>query len=195
MICLGVDPDLHNTGWALVESGDSPVVLAVGVAKVSGRYKGTDAIVRMSKSFYSSVLISDLDDPDLVVVEGQEIYVGKSKARHSDILSLAQAAGVCLGLLAHCYPSLLPKPKEWKGEVPKQTHQSRVLQKLHGDWTWEKIGSQKDGYCNVTSAPSHLSTLNKTAWKHVIDAIGLACWGLSKGSRSASFRAQTSDLK
>jgi len=175
MIILGIDPDLHNTGIATLLGSQ---VREVAVARVSRRLKGRDAVLAMVDSIASTVgLLTDA--VELVVVEGQVIYLGKTKNPMS-ILHLAQVAGGALRS-GFARSKLLPEPREWKGSVPKQIHQARVLTEL--GWAFERRGTVKDGYCVPTSAPNVFGAgaLRPSDWKHVTDAIGLALWGYEKG--------------
>lgn len=69
----------------------------------------------------------------------------------------------------------LPLPSQWKGSVPKEIHQARVLRKVGIE---PKKGA---GYC-YPADPKVLKRWGfpKGSWKHLSDAIGLALWGLEQ---------------
>jgi len=175
---LGIDPDLHNVGVAFLSLDGTGA--AVTVLKNPG-------VLGLAKSppedFY-------LTPPHLIVVEGQTIYPGKTK-NPKDIMHLSCAAGVLVGLLSASFesPIIMPEPREWKGSGPKQIHQGRILSRLGVEY--DRAGTRQSGYCYPTHWPDHApqgaGTLNKGDWKHVVDAIGLAQYGLKEyKSRSHS---------
>ena len=180
MIIIGIDPDLHNTGIAGYCTKNNTVTF-VDVLRVrksaSGRgTTGRKAVLAMCNQAGNIPL-----DEDCVVVEGQEIaYTSKSGANPRDIMLLATVAG---GFLAKAWADdarhvLFPPPNEWKGSVPKHTHQARIYDKLY--WEFKKTGTSKTSYAYPTKGHEDVhgaSTLNKGDWKHVGDAIGLAMWG------------------
>ncbi len=179
MRALAFDPDLHNTGWALVEKGASDVlhVRDVGCIKVptqikKKKTKGEWAVRLMSRA------VAEWDRPvpwieEIYVVEGQQIYFGKTP-NPQNIVHLAQVAGACLAW-SDCEHTYLPSPSQWKGSVEKHIHQARICKKL--GWDYEIRASGKNRYAVPTNAPF---SLKATEWKHCMDAIGLAIWGLEK---------------
>jgi len=93
------------------------------------------------------------------VVEGQEKYP-KDRVRPNDLIHLAQVAGLAAGYI-HAYHDIRPlivKPRLWKGSVPKDVHQKRILSQV-----------------TIGEACSYLQC-NKTEQGHLIDAIGLALY-------------------
>jgi hypothetical protein len=158
MIALGVDPDLHHAGVALVSADgiNRPKVLWVGVALAPRKLKS-----------YAAASALDWPMPpqthDLLVVEGQKNYP-HSPVRPDDLMHLAFAAGVARGhyrtpLLA----AKIPLPQEWKGTVPKDIAHARILSR-------------------VVIMPQVVEFLEGPHKSHVIDAIGLALFGLGVDS-------------
>jgi len=101
------------------------------------------------------------------VVEGQETYFGSGKAPPQGIVFLGQMTGVLLALSSlHRAISktnlFCPKPKQWKGQVPKDIHHKRIQGKVA---------------CAKTLV--HGGIVDKD-WIHIWDAIGLALYGLEK---------------
>ena len=75
--------------------------------------------------------------------------------------------------------------REWKGDIPKCVHQARVLKKRGMEYeTRGSKGAGRDSrYTVPTSGFDNIRTGGKLGagdWKHAVDAIGLADWGLAK---------------
>lgn len=137
MRVLGIDPGKTYFGWGLVEDGQ---LLAVGLRA------GRD--------------VSGLPLADVVVVEKPQVYRGRSEPR--SIRDLTLATGELIGgLRAHAPRILTPQPAEWKGQVPKDIHQSRIR---------AAIGEQG----RRVLAQSGLSRVHLG---HALDGVGLALWG------------------
>jgi len=179
---LGIDPDLHNTAAAIVGTSG---VYDVKVFSIEKKYKGERAVAEITIQ-----LVNDLSQwlwkithsitISAVVVEGQKIY-SYTKADHTAIIHLAQVAGVALGAAYGGVRSpstklYLPAPSDWKGSVPKHIHQARVLKKMGIPF---EVTNGKEPYCVPVSAPA-LHVGRKSNWKHAVDAIGLAVWGVEK---------------
>lgn len=165
LVTIGLDPDLHATGiaWCTLEK-----VQRVAVARVSAKLKGEEAVIAMSEAIRRVLGFSF----DRAVVEGQEIYLRHTKNPDS-ILRIGQVAGCALGLMTEdLTPSSirLPRPKEWKGSVPKEIMAARIMR--HYGMTVK----------NRSSIPGSLGITNKE-WGHVTDAIGLALWGCRQESK------------
>ncbi|MCP4897869.1 MAG: crossover junction endodeoxyribonuclease RuvC [bacterium] len=190
-VSLGIDPDLHDTGLALCASDR---VLAVGVVRVARKLTGDAAVLRMSKALaeYIPPWMAQLQghegfNPaalDALVVEGQELYLVKT-GNPDSILRLAQVAGAALSVaqaVGDPTTALIPRPKTWKGTVPKDIHQARMLTRY--GWKYKKKGTGKNQWCCPVSLGPHriLSTVKwpEGCWKHIVDAIGLGRWGLQK---------------
>jgi len=175
MISLGIDPDLHHAGVALVRDGKK--VIAVRCPTVSSNLRGAEAAVAMAQAMelVLTELFQAYGAPDVVAVEGQESYLG-SKVKPQDLLNLALAAGVAVGIVRACWsaPRIeVPRPVTWKGSVPKDIHQKRILRSVGIPFaTGEKPTRilrlpETDGFAGIK--PKNMI--------HVIDAIGLAVWG------------------
>lgn len=178
-IVLGIDPDLHTTGMAVVRSDMK--LLAVAVARVPSQIKGEVAVVKMSEvcNFFIEHMVAE-HHITTIVVEGQEIYLGKTRNPKS-ILQLAQVAGSCLGRTGCC--SIIPEPKQWKGSIPKYIAQGRFLERV-GIQDYEVCGSGSSRYCRpaqeeVSDVFFH-GEIKGSDWKHISDAVGLGVWGAVK---------------
>jgi hypothetical protein len=176
MIYLGLDPDLHNTGLAVVD--EEGLVAHVEIIRTAKCFIGEEAVQKMIQELARRLpmLMGTLDiipDPEYLscTVEGQQIYLGTGAARPDSLLLLAQVAGAAAGILApFCGHLTLPRPRKWKGSVPKPIHQARILGRM--GWSYKK----GQGYTIPTAPPAHLTKLKPEEWKHVVDAIGLAQW-------------------
>lgn len=191
MIYLGCDPDTHSTGMAAVDEHGR--VLGVWCIKAKGKTEG-QAVVAMSRAFDAFLpkiyATDDLDwhSLDAVAVEFPEIvYSAREGKNPRNIITLTAVAGVCLGrIVASTYfkcNHYFPRPREWKGSVPKHIHQARTCK--HLGWAYEVHGKDQGRYCQPSDPPKLLGddTLNPGDWKHIMDAIGLALWAKDK-SRS-----------
>lgn len=176
---LGIDPDCHNTALAMYSPGGE--VTFLGVAKVDAAYKGQLAAPEMFGAVSEVVKPLWLTPQPLIVMEGQRIRRGGSATKNpQSIVELAAAAGVALGAVKALWPYapvLWVEPQVWKGSVPKQVHQLRILSRL--GWPGEKAGSQAKGYARPKkgSEPEVGKHISRGQWKHVMDAIGMALWG------------------
>lgn len=177
MLTIGIDPDLHNTGIAVVEDGK---VILARVISIAENLKGADAVIEMAQVVQRECHYLELEFEvlDAVVVEGQEIYRGVT-GNPMDMLRIAQVAGAAVSAW-EASVTFLPQPKEWKGSVPKHIHQKRTAAKA--GWTRTKMMGGKSPYVvpqgigNVAGARD----LRDSDWKHVMDAVGLAYWGAER---------------
>lgn len=186
MYSIGIDPDLQHP--ALSASSEQGV-LFVSCLKTS-KSKQADAVVEIAKeaTHWMDRVADELahaghfpQQCGVVVVEGQEIYRGKTQ-NPQDIVYLAAVAGALMQAAALRWPSAMvdyPSPKQWKGSVPKRIHQARVLTKLGIEY--DAVGTKTAGYCVPRAWPNAkpigADKLNKSNWKHVVDAIGLSVFG------------------
>ena len=112
-------------------------------------------------------------------IEGQEIYLGKTKNPRS-IMFLAAAAGAALHECVAQYPaaySRFPRPSEWKGQVPKHICQSRVFSKLGLQYKIKGNTVKNTAYCIPDlEEDTDKGKFNLGDWKHVGDAVALAWW-------------------
>jgi hypothetical protein len=165
MISLGIDPDTKATGLAVVSIGAVPKVLYVATAPVKAslsvekRIRIMNSIISMELgSFPFGIAV------ERIAVEGQEKYP-RDRIRPNDLIHLAQVSGMASAHAQQHYPLAtlwIPTPRMWKGQVPKNVHQGRILARLGLTEKLEEV----EGAQGMT----------KTQRGHVIDAIGLALW-------------------
>ena len=185
MIVLGIDPDLHQTAFALVQDEPFVKILRVEVLSIPETLKGTDAVVAMSSALGAAPY--RYAGTSLVVVEGQQIYLGSGQARPDSILRLAQVAGAALGAF-WAFSKMMPRPTEWKGQVPKGIHQARILKRFG---IFYKVVGREKGCVPLTlegepglAGVEGSDLVPKGAWIHVVDAIGLALWAIEQAKSS-----------
>lgn len=189
MKALGIDPDLHHAGVALVERRDdgSPELLAVRVVKVPSRVAGERAVLELALAY--EMALADLlqgHRVDRVCVESQELSMRRIEEENiapQGIINLAQSAGVALAVASrHCPRArlYLPRPTGsrarpgWKPSIKKHRHQKRVLSRLGIPYVPKRVPTTLAKVPVVDGAHG----VTKSHWNHVIDAAGLALWAL-----------------
>lgn len=196
-VVIGIDPDTSAVGIGVVDAETKELRGVKVVRNKSGR-KGPGRVMDMANKCRGQIseLLGELGHPDvaLIVVENQTVRYSASKGVNpNNMIGLAQVAGA---LVCECFYETnnvaFPEPSKWKGSVPKQIHQNRILSKLHINA--ESVGSQSSGYARPKSPERdldpdkvvNLHSVSKSDWKHVVDGIGLALWGadLIKKERS-----------
>ena len=206
MLCLGIDPDLHDTAIA---SWDDLGPVAAHVVSVPRKLTGTDALLAMMRELSKPwpefgrppapgvgcfQITGDrprvfdeplFDIPDWCAVEGQELARtgAKRHARPEDVVRLGNVAGMCVMRVARGYLHgcglYWPKPSEWKGSVPKHAMQARLYAELGWDYTIHYQGKKPD-FAGPRGALTNGLPLHLPnfgpKWKHVGDALLLARW-------------------
>lgn len=172
-VVIGIDPDSKTTAWAAV-SGST--LKSVGIFKTP-KARTVAAMLRLLAPAIESMLLSE--QPDLVVIEGQQIY-RDSAAPPEDIIKLAHIsggiAGLVAGLVAPGPKIAIPTPKEWKGSTPKPINQSRSYAHF-GILSTLASGYARPTGCKVLARVKGAAGLNRSDWKHVGDSLGLARYG------------------
>lgn len=167
---MGIDPDMHTMPVVIIDIVGK--LKQIAIIKVAKEFTGREALIEMAKA----VKVTGTWAINALCVEGQELYqFGSSKTKNpKSIMYLATVAGAAMAHFAPVAngPVYFPTPQEWKGNVPKQIHQARILSRMGIDYT--KVGSQSDGYCVPIS--NNGFDIKKGEWKHVVDAIGLATY-------------------
>jgi hypothetical protein len=172
---LGIDPDTHYTGLAVVNPDGN--VVGVECCTIPQKVKGSDAVVAMIRALSGSIanIVSCVGATTIkgAAIEGQNVTFRTPDP--SSIIRIAQVSGAAAGIVNELLFAkiLIPEPRKWKGQVPKIIHQRRILEAL--GWAHESHGDQKRGYTIPTDPPVG-KMLKQVHWKHVVDAIGLARW-------------------
>lgn len=199
---IGIDPDMHTTGIAAIRDyhGERPFLLFASCVKSKGT-KDSQAVLDMSaalRDHWSEMTTCPPRGCVAFAVEGQELYLGKTKNPRS-IMFLAAAAGAALHQCITQYPAALgrfPRPGEWKGQVPKHVCQGRVFTKLGLSYITKGNVAKDSAYCVPQIEKNKLvcqNPLNAGDWKHAGDAVGLAWWvreQFIKLQRQQELRAQ-----
>lgn len=179
---LGVDPDSKATGVAVVtgslDLAAAPELSRIKVAHVAcAEVEGMDARRRlplMVQHAYQEVTIclEATDGVDAIVVEGMAHR--RNDPRPDNIVQLGVVQGITAGVAAarnievhgRCHEVMMPLPVDWKGTIAKPKHQAELLRRL---------GLTAD----LSRVPGATLVVAQDR-THVIDAIGLALWGLER---------------
>ena len=205
MLCLGIDPDLHDTAIA---SWDDQGPVAAHVVSIPRKLTGTDALLAMmqalsdkwpcfSREQYGKGEYDAVGDmPTWCAVEGQEWIKARGIGGQS-IISLGNVAGMCVMRVARGYLHgcglYWPRPSEWKGSVPKHAMQARLYDELGWGYRLHTIKGKPDyavpgdsvetarflARCSLAGSDA----IGGAQWKHVGDALLLArwCWEQASG--------------
>jgi hypothetical protein len=195
MLCLGIDPDMHDTAIA---SWDDRGPVAAHVVSIPKKLTGTDALLAMMHElskpwptlarFYPFGYEGPDDQPSWCAVEGQEWVKARGVGGQS-IVHLGNVAGLCVMRVARGYLHgcglYWPKPAEWKGSVPKHAMQARLYTEL--GWGYQIVGKGSSSYAVPLLAVQGFNGFT-SEWKHVGDALLLArwCWEQAQGRKWTS---------
>ncbi len=118
---LAIDPSLRASGWALFSAG---VLCGGGVVCTSAADATECAVIALARSL--PIIRTDL----AMVAEWPQVYTGQRGGNDpNDLLWLTCVLGAAIDRVRP--PKLtLYRPAEWKGQVPKVTHNKRVLSRL-----------------------------------------------------------------
>lgn len=166
MYFVGVDPDTVRPAFCLMDQEGK--VLWLWCPKIENK-RNWDMIHESNMQVIP--LVTCLEN-FRACVESQYVDHG-SKA--SSTLYLARNAGACQMVVEALFQAdqkLVP-PVKWKGSIPKDVHQARVLSKL--GWGYLKKGG-KSPYAVPKNPPEQFEHLKAGEWKHLVDAIGMAEW-------------------
>jgi len=177
-LALGIDPDLHHAGVALVRDGSK--LVAVRCPTIASHFRGGDAVVQMAGALNIALveLIAEYGEPDVCAVESQQSYLG-SKVKPQDLIHLGQMAGGSVYMLRALLFGVrieLPKPSAWKGTVPKDIHQKRILSMVGIPY---EPGSKPTKILRLPEGRG-FEGIKRSNLSHVIDSIGLASWACSQ---------------
>lgn len=163
---LAIDPGSTCAGWSTWRATGAtvgkPLDFALDACGLL-RYTSTEEAVAQARRLHADhgVLVGR------VVVELPQVYSQRHwKGDPNDLILVAATAGVIVGALG-LKPVSWVKPHAWKGTVPKNVHNARVL---------DALKDRREIFDAVrASVPSSLL-------HNVIDAIGLGAWASRKGT-------------
>jgi hypothetical protein len=154
---IAIDPSISEIGVAVFEGHEITRVKRIKGPKTVGASEGKRMQLlmgHMHHELWSYMTLGARYGGWDLVIEWPEVYVS-GRSDPNDLLLLAGVVGAIVGQFdwrgVYSY-----RPKDWKGQVPKEIHNDRVLQKL----------SQK--------IQTDLGRIPKTYRHNVIDACGLA---------------------
>lgn len=149
---LAIDPGIRCTGVAYFRYSNLERLDAFSTKAKDDLGKRVAFISKKIKETFENTIF------DLVVIEYPEIYRHtKQDIDYEDILAVTLVAGAVLGSVVS-KEWRLPKPKQWKGQVPKNIHNDRVLNRLYEhERGWPELSNH-----------------------NAIDAVGLGLWGLGR---------------
>lgn len=187
---LGIDPDMHDMPVAEVDEAGK--LIEIHLMRVPKSITGREALIEMTSQIHKSCI--RFQEYEAITVEGQEWYqFGPSKTKNPKSIGfLATVAGGALTAFGGCGAcrKYFPTPQEWKGSVPKQIHQARVLARMGVEY--EKTTNQHGtGYCFPKGFAIGSIKLSKGDWKHAVDAIGLAQYGREQYQAEQARKART----
>lgn len=129
----------------------------------------------------------------LLVTEGQQFYTDQPQATAASLLPLAALSGYVRswghrqGLRTRC-----PLPVEWKGSIAKRVHQAQILKAMGWEHELHKGLVYRSQHMPKPFVPEGITVrrngreiapnaLTPQEEFDVIDACGLARWGLTRG--------------
>lgn len=150
---IGVDPDTKSTGICLLHDDGR---IEFRLAKAKGRF-ATDRQPQMARALY---LHLGMNFPGATTLAIEWQHIRPRENRPNDIMAVQAVAGMALALAApSCDEIHLPIPSKWRGTIPKEVVQKRILR---------EAGIDLDS--------PEFSGIPGTAKSHVIDALGLCLW-------------------
>lgn len=182
-VSMGVDPDIKSMPVAVVVNEDGRLALhRVHMIRVDDSLKEDLAVEAMLENIRQEWPLHAVAAPytlDVAVIENQRVL--ERKRNHDDMIRLAQVAGAAR---AACYArkKFAPHGQEWRGNAPKNIIQARILSKLGIEYVQQKTGSKpsKKALTELARKVEGVSDVQTSEWLDLVDAIGLACWGLKQ---------------
>jgi len=156
MKLLAVDPGLRTTGYALFNAGELVQCGLWEIEKKKSLEECVWTIAKKSKVFSKHV--------DKLIIEIPQIYRQRYwMGDPNDLITVAIIVGTVCGCL-RIKDVVFTTPSNWKGQVPKNIHNKRVLGKL----TKQEVRVLNG--CTVKASLLH----------NTLDAIGVGLWYLRR---------------
>lgn len=177
---IGLDPGLKGHAVALIDPRQGKLE-RVFFVRASPQRRGANAWAFLA-SRTGAVLAKEFLDlgvepsregaETLLVVEHMQIYSRgnvRRNARPDDLMEINGAVGAVVGYVQNVWRGAVtildPRPREWKGQVPKSVHHARLTEGL------------------LESEKLLIDSVAQTYRGDALDAYGLAKWGLSQKAR------------
>lgn len=180
---VGIDADSHAAGLAGWSLGDREP-LWVGSTSVSAAgVLGAEDMHSQARALLEGLPVShQIGHRVLIVVETMRIRraAGAETRNPQSLVDLSFFAGLLAATALARWPGsiLLPvEPMTWKGNTPKKIHHSRLLTQM--GWPAKVLSD----YARPVRAPQGVlgaGQLKPSDWKHVMDGVGLAKWGVEQ---------------
>jgi len=183
MKILGIDPDTQASGWAIIEDG--PKVVKAGCVNTKHlKLRGLEAATQQGKKL-ARLIDSLSSEVDGVIIESQQKYnlSYRNNVNPNNLITLAYVSGAAVGAARNIESVRLVKPREWKGNVSKGATHRRIINQLEGWSTPAKI-AKAAAVTEVDIDPSLEVSIDLDGllgggpWSEIIDAVGIAMYGL-----------------
>ena len=138
----GFDPDLHNSGLALIKVAESKgIVLTKKIEKVTlisldidKHYRALDAVTKMIEHIRhtSHTLKGRGCVADSIIVESQQLYPNPADTRQAlvakgnDLIMLATISGAATAALGDAVSATIQLPRTWKKQKKKEVMHNRA---------------------------------------------------------------------
>ena len=161
---IAIDPGLRGCGVAVFHDGK---IAQAGYIRGAKTGRGPAVWSVMAQAVRNEVFMWEPENTPLAIERPQVYTVGKSKGDPDDLLELTGVVGaICY---AHGGPVTAYRPREWKGQLPKEIHHNRIRKHLAAEGRLEATERLLAG---VPPSLAH----------NVWDAIGLGRFALSRGA-------------
>lgn len=162
-LTLAVDPGKHSCAWATFMGDrlwDASLVRGKSGAPPHVA-PGAEGLARVLESWSYGVRF---------VLEQPTVYPGARENDPNDLISIATEGGLFVGAVrgGRAGPTVLVAPRTWKGGVPKDIHQRRILAKL----TAPEVARLEAALVNVLPTLRH----------NVVDAVGIGLWAVGRAA-------------
>lgn len=166
---IGVDPDTETSGVAIIwPNGQIELRLARSKGRLMADRMGgmAQALLDAIPTVYRRDLLVQPDrriESPCVAIEWQHIRSRGKERNPNSMMGVQAVAGMAMAAAVYRRVRgediLRPLPWEWKGSIPKEIHQKRVLRAAE-----------------LSHDSPQFHGIPKTMHEHVIDALGLALW-------------------
>lgn len=155
---IAIDPGRRALGWAWFEHCELR-----GLGLVRG--KAGEGAVELAQRAAGLIRAETGLEAHHVVYERMQVYAGqRQKGDQNDLIELAEIGGGMAALLASTSTPL--RPREWKGQVPKDVLEGRVRKRL----------SEQELALTEARLEAYPASLRHNGW----DAVGIGLWACGR---------------